>query len=74
MPRGEAPASPMVPPSEAPSNEASANMKMPLCEVPLSLASCSEDLASSEVPLSETPTPRGKISLSCLVQEGEEIL
>jgi hypothetical protein len=64
----------MVPPSEAPCIEAPANMKMPLCEVPLSLASCSEDSASSEVPLSETLTPRGKILLSCLVQEGEEIL
>jgi hypothetical protein len=45
---------------------------MPLSEVPLSLAPRSEASASNGVPLSETPA--GAIYLSCLVQEGEEIV
>jgi hypothetical protein len=48
--------------------------KMPLSEVPPSLAPRSEASAISGVPFSETPTPRGNILLSCLVQEGEDIV
>jgi len=47
---------------------------MPLSEVPPSLAPRSEASAISGVPFSETPTPRGNILLSCLVQEGEDIV
>jgi hypothetical protein len=67
-------ASPKVPPSETSCSEASASTKMPLSEVLLSLVPRSEASASSGVPLSEVPTPRGTTLLSCLVQEGEEIV
>jgi hypothetical protein len=46
---------------------------MPLSEVPLDLALRSEASASSGVPLSKTPTTRGTILLSFLVQEGKNI-
>jgi hypothetical protein len=47
---------------------------MPLSEVPLSLTPRSDASASNGMPLIETPTPRGKILLSCLVLEGEDII
>jgi hypothetical protein len=47
---------------------------MALNEVPLSQASRSEASANCGVLLSETPAPRGATLLSCLVQEGKDIV
>jgi hypothetical protein len=60
VPRSVAPASPKVPPSEAPCSEAPANIKILLSEAPLSLALRSEASASSGAPFSETPTREGR--------------